>query len=115
MKDSRIYLKFAVVISSAILLSTSIFLFGHQGHIIKDKSNKAKANPKQVGFAWDKNSKNIAALFTMTNENGRLENIRLMESVFQDKSLGFEHKSFHNKSSKFIYKKVTELAEEVGI
>ena len=99
------YSKTASIISASIfiiLLSTVIFF------------SITKEEPKKVGFAWDKNSKNIAALFTMTNENGRLENIRLMESVFQDKSLGFEHKSFHNKSSKFIYKKVTELAEEVG-
>jgi hypothetical protein len=75
-------------------------------------ANKEKA--MQTGFTWDKDSKNIAAIFTMTDENGRLRNIELMESVFQDKSLGFESRSFHNKSSKFIYSKITELAKEVG-
>ena len=96
---------------AAIIISSSIFTI-LLGTIIFFDITKEK--PKQVGFAWDKNSKNIAALFTMTNENGRLENIRLMESVFKDKSLGFEHRSFHNKSSKFIYNKMAELAKAVG-
>jgi hypothetical protein len=96
---------------TTIIISSSIFTI-LLGTIIFFDITKEK--PKQVGFAWDKNSKNIAALFTMTNENGRLENIRLMESVFKDKSLGFEHRSFHNKSSKFIYNKMTELAKDVG-
>ena len=45
-------------------------------------ANKEKA--MQTGFTWDIDSKNIAAIFTMTDENGRLRNIELMESVFQD-------------------------------
>jgi hypothetical protein len=98
---------------TTIIISSSIFTI-LLGAIIFFDITKEKEKPKQVGFAWDKNSKNIAALFTMTNENGRLENIRLMESVFKDKSLGFEHRSFHNKSSKFIYNKMTELAKDVG-
>lgn len=85
-----------------ILCSTAIFL------------NLEKTTPMQTGLTWDKNSKNIAAIFTMTDENGRKRNIELMESVFEDGKLGFESKSFHNKSSAFIYDKMTELAKEVG-
>jgi hypothetical protein len=68
----------------------------------------------QTGFPFDIQEKNIAALFTMTNENGRIENLRMMESIFQDKSLGFECESHHNKPSKYIYEKLTELSAKVG-
>lgn len=76
--------------------------------------NLEKNPPLRTGLTWDRNSKNIAAIFTMTDENGRRRNIQLMESVFQDGKLGFQPRSFHNKSSAFIYEKMTQLAKEVG-
>lgn len=72
------------------------------------------SDPKIGGLPFDKDAKNIAALFTMTDEGGRLENLRLMESVFEDGNLGFQYKSFHNKPSQFIYDTMRELAKEVG-
>ena len=38
--------------------------------------------PETTGLPYDRNAKNIATLFTMTNEDGRLENIQIMESIF---------------------------------
>jgi hypothetical protein len=67
-----------------------------------------------AGLPFDMEQNNIAALFTMTDESGRIENLKMMESVFKDKSLGFECQSHHNKSSQFIYDKLTDLAQEVG-
>lgn len=68
----------------------------------------------QVGLPFDIQETNIASLFTMTNENGRIENLRMMESIFQDKSLGFECESHHNKPSKYIYERLTEISKKVG-
>lgn len=53
---------------------------------------------------------NVAALFTMTDEGGRLRNLQLMESIFQDGSLGFGVESHHNVSSPYIYSRLEELA-----
>lgn len=66
------------------------------------------------GLPFDKEANNVAALFTMTDEGGRLENLRMMESVFSDGSLGFKSQTHHNKPSKFIYEKMTDLAKDVG-
>jgi hypothetical protein len=65
---------------------------------------------EKTGFAIDPNANNIAALFTMTDEGGRTKNLDLMDSIFKDGSLGFECQRYHNVSSVFIYKKLTELA-----
>ena len=70
--------------------------------------------PETTGLPFDRNAKNIAALFTMTDEDGRLENIQIMESIFKDGSLGFKVESHHNKSSKYIYERLTSAAKEVG-
>ena len=70
--------------------------------------------PKQAMFPFDMNSKNIALLFTMTDESGRRENLDRMESIFEDGSLGFEHQTYHNISSPDIYAKLTEVAPNVG-
>lgn len=70
--------------------------------------------PNPVGLPFDRNEKNIALLFTMTNESGRLENIQTMESIFKDGSLGFKSQSYHNVSSPLIYSKLTEGAKAVG-
>jgi hypothetical protein len=71
-------------------------------------------NPAPVGLPFDRNENNLALLFTMTNEEGRLENIQLMESIFKDGSLGFKSQSYHNVSSPLIYSKLTEGAKSVG-
>jgi hypothetical protein len=67
----------------------------------------------KTGIAVDPSAQNIAALFTMTNENGRTKNLELMEEVFKDGSLGFEVEKHHNVSSAYIYKKMTELATKL--
>lgn len=64
----------------------------------------------QTGFSVDIDANNIAALFTMTDENGRIRNLELMESVFKDRSLGFSVEKHHNVSSPYIYEKLTDLA-----
>ena len=71
-------------------------------------------SPNPVGLPFDRNENNLALLFTMTNEDGRLENIQLMESIFKDGSLGFKSQSYHNVSSPLIYSKLTEGAKAVG-
>ena len=70
--------------------------------------------PETTGLPFDRNAKNIAALFTMTDEDGRLENLQIMESIFKDGSLGFKAEAHHNKSSKYIYDRLTAAAKEVG-
>lgn len=65
---------------------------------------------EKTGIAVDPSMNNLAVLFTMTNEDGRIRNLDLMESVFKDKSLGFSLERHHNVSSPFIYEKLTELA-----
>lgn len=68
---------------------------------------------EKTGIAIDPNANNIAALFTMTDENGRIRNLDLMESIFKDKSLGFRFERHHNVPSQFIYSKMTELASSL--
>lgn len=75
-------------------------------------SNKTFAQNK-TGFAIDPNANNVAALFTMTDEGGRLKNLDLMESVFKDGSLGFKSERHHNVSSNYIYSRMTELASNL--
>ena len=76
-------------------------------------SNNIASAQEKTGFAVDLGAKNIAALFTMTNEQGRIRNLELMENVFKDGSLGFQSQRYHNVSSPFIYKKLKELAENL--
>lgn len=71
--------------------------------------NASTAQDK-TGVAIDPSARNVAALFTMTDEGGRIRNLELMESVFKDGSLGFSCERHHNVSSEFIYKKLEELA-----
>lgn len=68
---------------------------------------------EKTGIAIDPSANNIAALFTMTDEGGRLKNLELMESIFEDKSLGFKSQRHHNVSSSYIYSKMTELASQL--
>lgn len=68
---------------------------------------------EKTGVAIDPSANNVAALFTMTNEDGRVKNLDLMESIFKDGSLGFEAQRHHNVSSSFIYEKITELASNL--
>jgi hypothetical protein len=65
---------------------------------------------ERTGIAIDPSANNVAALFTMTNEDGRLRNLDLMEGIFKDGSLGFAVQRHHNVSSPYIYSKMTELA-----
>jgi hypothetical protein len=69
---------------------------------------------QNCGLPFDMQENNIAALFTMTNESGRIENLKMMESIFEDESLGFKVESHHNKPSKYIYDKLNELSKQVG-
>lgn len=64
----------------------------------------------RVGLSVDPAAGNIAVLFTMTDEGGRLKNLELMKSVFEDGTLGFALESHHNVSSPFIYEKLQSLA-----
>lgn len=67
----------------------------------------------KTGMAIDPSANNVAALFTMTNEGGRLRNLELMEGVFKDGSLGFSCQRHHNVSSGYIYSKLESLAAEL--
>lgn len=60
------------------------------------------------GLPFDVEDKenNYALIFTMTDESGRMRNIELMRSVFEDGKLGFKCEYYHNKSSSYIYEKV---------
>lgn len=68
---------------------------------------------EKTGFAVDLEANNIAALFTMTDEPGRVKNLSLMESVFLDGSLGFKPEKYHNVSSTFIYEKLNDIASKL--
>jgi hypothetical protein len=65
---------------------------------------------EKTGIAINPGMNNVAALFTMTDEGGRIRNLELMESIFADKSLGFVSKRHHNVSSSYIYGELTQLA-----
>lgn len=71
------------------------------------------AAQERTGMAIDPSAGNVAALFTMTDEGGRIRNLELMESVFKDGSLGFSCERHHNVSSPYIYKRLEELAAEL--
>lgn len=68
---------------------------------------------ERAGLSVDPAAGNVAALFTMTDEGGRLKNLQLMDSVFKDGSLGFSVETHHNVSSPFIYSRLEELAREL--
>lgn len=72
------------------------------------------AAQENAGLSVEPSAGNVAVLFTMTDEGGRTRNLRLMESVFADGTLGFECRSHHNVSSPFIYAKLEELAGGLG-
>lgn len=76
--------------------------------------NKNNDNEIKTGLPFDKKTKNIAALFTMTNESGRIENLNLMQSIFSDGILGFICERHHDKPSNYIYNRITELTNEIG-
>lgn len=71
------------------------------------------AAQERTGVAVDPSAKNVAALFTMTDEGGRIRNLDLMESVFKDGKLGFACERHHNVSSPYIYEKLESLAGEL--
>lgn len=69
---------------------------------------------EKTGIAIDPSADNLAVLFTMTDESGRIRNLELMESIFKDKSLGFKCERHHNVSSSYIYSKMTEVASNLS-
>lgn len=69
----------------------------------------AASAQENAGLSVDLGAKNVAALFTMTDEGGRLRNLELMQSIFKDKSLGFDLETHHNVPSTFIYSRLEEL------
>lgn len=73
----------------------------------------AAAAQENAGLSVDPSAENVAALFTMTDEGGRLRNLQLMEGVFKSGSLGFSSQSHHNVSSTFIYSRLEELARSL--
>jgi len=68
---------------------------------------------ERTGIAIDPSTRNVAALFTMTDEGGRLRNLELMESAFKDGKLGFSCERHHNVSSDYIYKRLESLSDEL--
>lgn len=68
----------------------------------------------RAGISVEPSADNVAVLFTMTDEGGRLRNLQLMESVFRDGALGFRVESHHNVSSPFIYSRLEALARGLG-
>lgn len=71
------------------------------------------AAQENAGLSVDPSAGNVAALFTMTDEGGRLRNLQLMESVFKNGTLGFSVESHHNVSSTFIYSRLEELCRSL--
>ena len=69
---------------------------------------------ENAGLSVEPSADNVAVLFTMTDEGGRLRNLQLMESVFSGGSLGFRVESHHNVSSPFIYSRLEEVARGLG-
>jgi len=72
------------------------------------------AEVQETGLSFDYNETNVAGLFTMTNENGRLKNLELIDGVFSDGKLGFKAEKFHNVGSVEIYKRVSELTSKLS-
>lgn len=68
---------------------------------------------ENAGLSVEPPAGNVAVLFTMTDEGGRIRNLQLVESVFKDGSLGFAVESHHNVSSPFIYEKLKSLASSI--
>lgn len=64
----------------------------------------------ETALPYDLDNNNVALLFTLTNESGRIENINYMKGVFEDKSLGFNCEDYHNKPAKFVYEKISEVS-----
>jgi len=88
------------------LLLASIILFSKNGSFY---------GAKEVGLPFDVNDKdnNRALLFTMTDESGRMRNIDLMRSVFENGKLGFKCEYYHNKTSSYIYGKIKETVKQM--
>lgn len=68
---------------------------------------------ESAGLSLERSADNVAALFTMTDEGGRLRNLELMQSVFKDGTLGFRSETHHNVSSTYIYSRLEKLASEL--
>ena len=68
---------------------------------------------ENAGLSLDHSRDNRAVLFTMTDEGGRLRNLELMKSVFDDGTLGFSVEANHNVSSTFIYSRLEQIASSL--
>ena len=77
-------------------------------------SPNLSAEVQETGLSFDHNEVNLAGLFTMTNENGRLRNLELMDGVFSDGKLGFKAEKYHNVGSAEIYKRISELTGKLS-
>ena len=77
-------------------------------------SSNLFAEVQETGLSFDYGESNLAGLFTMTNENGRLKNLELMDGVFSDGKLGFKAEKYHNVSSTEIYKRISELTGKLS-
>jgi len=77
-------------------------------------SSSLFAEVKETGLSFDYGESNLAGLFTMTNENGRLKNLELIDGVFSDGKLGFKAEKYHNVSSAEIYKRISELTGKLS-
>lgn len=73
-------------------------------------NNKSLSN---FPFDIEDKKNNRALIFTMTDESGRMRNIELMRSVFEDGKLGFECEYHHNKPASYIYGKVKETVGQM--
>jgi len=73
----------------------------------------AAQGQENAGLSVDPVGGNVAALFTMTDEGGRLRNLELVEGVFKDGALGFSVERHHNVSSTFIYSRLESLAGSI--
>ena len=98
----------ALKVCLCIFLTFAIFI---TRNVILDSGNIRAFN---VSLPFDvKNPNNIAVLFTMTDEGGRIENLNMMKSIFEDGSLGFHCEKYHNVSSKTIYEKIKQVSSEL--
>jgi len=99
-----------LALSTAMMM---VFLFNEKIKQNKNYGEKEKVFISGLPFDIGNKENNVAALFTMTNEGGRKENLDMMRSIFKDGSLGFKCEDYHNQPSKKIYDKIKELASKI--
>jgi hypothetical protein len=95
-----------------LLLSFSLFFVSFSANTVAEQI-EAEAS-SGLPFDISEKDNNVALLFTMTDEGGRLRNIELMRSVFNDGTLGFSCEYYHNKKLPEIYGKIKETASRIN-